>query len=116
MIEFFDREGRETAFCRDGHSVYLWNGTPAAFIDDDQVFAYSGRFIGLAKDGWIWDENGERLLFEFDAVGGPAKPKRQTKTAAGPRLANPARGTPHRMPTRPAPSAAWSDRSFADLI
>ena len=116
MIELFDREGRETAFCRDGQSIYLWNGTPAAFIDADEVFAYSGRSIGLARDGWIWDEHGERLMFEFDAVGGPAKPKRRTKTAAGPRRANPARGIPVRMPTRPAPLAAWSRHAFADLI
>ena len=41
MIELFDREGREAAFCRDGHSVYLWDGTPAAYITEDAVYAYS---------------------------------------------------------------------------
>jgi hypothetical protein len=116
MIELFDREGREAAFCRDGHSVYLWDGTPAAYINDDAVYAYSGRFIGWARDGWISDEAGARLLFEFDAVGGPDKPRRQTKTAAGPRRAKPAKGTPEPVSARPAPSLAWSERSIAELI
>lgn len=116
MIELFDREGRETAFCRDGHSVYLWNGTPAAYITDDEVFAYSGRLIGWTKDGWISDESGARLLFEFDAVGGPEKPKRQSKTATGPKRALPAKRAMHDTLARPKPSLAWSDRSFAELI
>lgn len=116
MIELFDREGRETAFCRDGHSVYLWNGTPAAYITDDEVFAYSGRLIGWTKDGWISDESGARLLFEFDAVGGPEKPRRQSKTIAGPRRAKPAKGIPQDVSVRPSPSLSWSERSFAELI
>lgn len=116
MIEMFDREGREAAFCRDGHSVYLWDGTPAAYIDGDAVYAYSGRLIGWSRDGWISNEAGGRLLFEFDAVGGPEKPRRQTKTTAGPRGTKPAKGTPEPVSPRPAPSQAWSDRSFAELV
>lgn len=116
MIELFDREGREAAFCRDGHSVYLWDGTPAAYITGDAVYAYCGRLIGWTRDGWICDENGERLLFEFDAVGGPEKPKRQSKTATGHKRALPAKAVPHDASARPTPSLAWSDRSFAELI
>lgn len=116
MIELFDRQGREAAFCRDGHAVYLWDGTPAAYITGEAVHAYSGRLIGWTRDGWISDENGERLLFEFDAVGGPQKPERQSKTPTGPKRALPAKGAPHGTVVRPKPSLAWSDRSFADLI
>jgi len=92
MIEFFDQAGREAAFCHDGHSLYLWNGKPAAFIYDDRVYAYSGRFIDWADRGWISDENGECLLFERDAVGGPKKPTCLTKTTPGPRGTKPPRG------------------------
>jgi hypothetical protein len=115
MIELFDREGREAAFCRDGDSLYLWDGTPAAYITGDAVYAYSGRLIGWIRDGWISDVAGGRL-FEFDAVGGPEKPRRQSKTTTGPRGPKPARETPEPASGRPAPSLAWSDRSFAELV
>lgn len=116
MIEFFDRTGSEAVFCQDGRSLYLWNGKAAAFIQDDKVFAYDGRFIGWADRGWILDEDGACLLFEHDAVGGPQKPKRQTKSTPGPRGAKPSRGGPQHAPPRPVASSVWSDRVFSDLI
>lgn len=116
MIEFFDRAGREAVFCHDGQSLYLWNGKAAAFIHDDKVYAYDGRFIGWADRGWISDADGACLLFERDAVGGPPKPKRQTKTTPGPRDAKPARARPQHAPSRPARPVAWSERVFAQLI
>ncbi|KQP92738.1 MULTISPECIES: 4-fold beta flower protein [unclassified Methylobacterium] len=116
MIEFFDRAGQEAAFCHDGHALYLWNGKPAAFLHDDKVYAYDGRFIGWADRGWISDETGACLLFEHDAVGGPDKPRRQTKTTPGPRGAKPARGEPGPTPPGRFSAATWSDRVFADLI
>jgi hypothetical protein len=116
MIEFFDRAGREAAFCHDGHSIYLWNGKPAAFIHDDKVYAYGGRFIGWADRGWISDESGECLLFERDAVGGPQKPSRLTKTTPGPRGAKPQRGERLPTPTGQANLTTWSEYVFSDLI
>lgn len=116
MIEFFDRSGNEAAFCHDGQSLYLWNGKAAAFIHDDKVYAYDGRFIGWADRGWISDEDGACLLFEHDAVGGPEKPKRRTKTTPGPRRAKPSRAEPEHASPRPPASLVWSDRVFSDLI
>ncbi|KQP33769.1 hypothetical protein ASF49_07830 [Methylobacterium sp. Leaf104] len=116
MIEFFDRAGSEAVFCHDGHSLYLWSGKAAAFIQDDKVYAYDGRFIGWADRGWISDEDGACLLFEHDAVGGPQKSKRQAKTIPGPRGVKPARAGLQPAPPRPAASTAWSDRVFSDLI
>ncbi|WP_420604683.1 4-fold beta flower protein [Methylobacterium sp.] len=116
MIEFFDRDGGEAVFCHDGHSLYLWNGKAAAFIHDDKVYAYDGRFIGWADRGWISDEDGACLLFERDAVGGPPKPQRQGNTTPGPRRPKPARAEMQQAPSRPASFAAWSHRVFSDLI
>lgn len=116
MIEFFDRAGGEAAFCHDGQSLYLWSGKAAAFIHDDKVYAYDGRFIGWADRGWISDADGACLLFEHDAVGGPQKPKRQAKTTPGPRGVRPSRSGLQPAPPRPAAAPAWSDRAFSDLI
>jgi hypothetical protein len=116
MIEFFDQAGREAIFCHDGHSLYLWSGKAVAFIHDDKVYAYDGRFIGWADRGWISDEQGACLLFERDAIGGPQKPSRQTKTTPGPRGPKPPRGERLPTPSGRANLKGWSDRVFSDLI
>lgn len=116
MIEFFDRAGGEAAFCQDGQSLYLWTGRAVAFIHDDKLFAYDGRFIGWVDRGWISDTDGACLLFEHDAVGGPEKPKRRAKTTPGPRGAKPSRAAPQDAPPRPVASPVWSDQMFADLV
>ncbi|HEX8418336.1 MAG TPA: hypothetical protein VF641_12125 [Methylobacterium sp.] len=116
MIEFFDKDGRATAFCDYGKDLYLWDGRPAAVIVDDTVFAYSGRFIGWVEDGWISDARGGRLLFEFDAVGGPVKPSRITKPPMGTRGAKLAKGAREPVPSRPVRGLAWSETTFAALI
>jgi hypothetical protein len=116
MIEFFDRAGREAVYCHDGQSLYLWSGEAAAFIHDDKVFAYDGRFIGWADRGWISDADGACLLFEHDAVGGPEKPRRQGKSTPGPRGARPSRAEPQQAPARLTGSLVWSERVFSDLI
>ena len=54
MIELWDATGRPVAYIdEDGESVYLWNGTPVAFVSDDAVHSYRGRFLGWFDDGWI---------------------------------------------------------------
>ena len=116
MIEYFDRSGRATAFCDYGKDVYLWDGQPAAFIHDETVFAYSGKPIGWITDGWLCDLAGARLLFEYDAVGGPAKPDRQKKTSPGTRGQKPQKPVRQDPGVRAALSQNWSDRAFAELI
>lgn len=116
MIEFFDQRGQATAFCERGTDVYLWDGRAAAFIHDDRVFAYSGRFIGWVDNGWISDADGHCLLFEFDAVGGPAKPNRGARPSPGARGPRPPKGAQQAVPPRPKFSSQWSERNFSDLI
>jgi hypothetical protein len=115
MIELFNRQGKATAFC-DGQSIYLWDGSPVAYLLDDNVFAFSGRFIGWLSDGWITDDQGKCLLFEPDAVRGPGKPQRQDKPAKGVPQAKPPRGALQTPPAHPAGSTEWSDHTFVQLV
>lgn len=116
MIEFFDRKGQPAAFCHDGRSIYLWDGRAVAILEDDAVFGYGGRHIGWLDDGWIRDAEGKCLLYEADAIRGPAKPQRGARTFPGARGLRPARGELQAVPARPARSEIWSDRTFLDLI
>lgn len=115
MIAFFDRHGRATAYCEDGKSLYFWDGKPAAYIDGDAVFAYPGHHVGWCQDGWIVDAEGGSLLFESDAIRGPAKPERASKSVPGPRQARPVKGAQSPLAARPVQGTTWSNRTFADL-
>ena len=115
MIEFFNRQGRATALC-DGQSIYLWDGRPVAYLLDEKVFAFSGRFIGWLSDGWITDAEGKCLLFESDAVRGPGKPQCTEKPAKGVPQAKPMRRALQVTPPRPTGRTEWSDLAFAELV
>lgn len=115
MIELFDRQGRAAAVCV-GQSIYLWDGTPVAYLLDDKVFAFSGRFIGWLMDGWIIDEDGKCLLFEPDAIRGPGKPQRQDKPAKGVFKAIPAKGELQAPSSHPVEFTEWSDHTFVQSV
>jgi hypothetical protein len=57
-IKFFDRLGRARAYCLDGVHIYLWDGTPAAFLRNDRIHAFDGSFVGWLRNGWIRDRAG----------------------------------------------------------
>lgn len=118
MISFFDRQGQAVAFCEDGRSIYFWDGKPAAYFDGDMVFAYPGHLVGWFQDGWIIDEQGDCLLFESDAIRGPAKPERLAKSTPAPRRPKPVKAarSAETLPRRPVQTTTWSDRSFAQLV
>lgn len=115
MIEFFDDQGRATAFC-DGRTIYLWEGRAVAYLLDDRVFAFSGRFIGWLTDGWIIDSQGNCLLFESDAIRGPGKPSRKGGSFKATPQPAPPRSSRQAVPARPPGSADWADSTFADLL
>jgi len=40
-------EGRAVAYIADdGISIYLYDGNPVAWIDNDTIWGYNGRYLG----------------------------------------------------------------------
>jgi hypothetical protein len=115
-IDFYDHTGRPVAYTDDGENIYLWGGRPVAFLSDDRVYSFSGRFVGWFWDGWIRDRYGDCVLFTSEATGGPAKPALQSRPARDAQQARRERGTQQAPPARPAPSANWSKSTFEGLI
>jgi hypothetical protein len=92
MITFYNRNGRVVAYLDDdGMSIYLFNGHPAALLEDGSIYAYTGKYLGWFQDGWIFDRAGKGAFFTDDAQGGPSKPAREPGSARGARGAHPAR-------------------------
>lgn len=108
---FYDRNGRAVAWYdneQEDPAIYLYNGTPVAWISDESIYGYSGRHFGWFIDGWVRDSRGQAVLFTAGSTGGPARPARNACPARAARSARPARGARQARPARPARSLSWS--------
>lgn len=49
----------------DDATIYLWNGKPVAFLENDGsdmcVFGFNGNFLGRYENGIVRDENGNAV-------------------------------------------------------
>jgi 4-fold beta-flower domain-containing protein len=68
-FSLFDSSGRPAAYVSEGLTIYLWSGTPVAYLTEDDlsdgfhVYGFNGRHLGWFISGIIRDHHG-------DAVGG----------------------------------------------
>ena len=75
QISLFDSEGEARAYIdydKDS-TIFMWDGTPVAFIEKDVrgdlcVFGFNGSFLGWYKDGIIYDKKGYTVGARKDAV------------------------------------------------
>jgi hypothetical protein len=107
----YNVQGRAIAYVYEGEYIYLYDGTPAAFLNDEHIYDFGGKYLGWMQDGWTFDRRGNRVFFTEDATGGPARPARQARPARGARQARPARGARQARPAKPARSLSWSNMS-----
>jgi hypothetical protein len=109
MMYFYDSTGAPCCFSPDSSTLYLWNGQPAAYVQNNVVFAFGGRHLGWYSAGWLFDRQNRPALFTLDASGGPTRP---TIKQSGPKAAMPKQAPmpgQQQMPAmRGAPSRTWS--------
>lgn len=110
ITTFYNSEGRAVAYIDDdGEAIYLYDGSPVAWLSDDGMFAYSGKFLGWLSDGWVRDLRGDCAFFtDSTSGGGPVRPVRQVKPVRGVRGIRPVRGVRQVRPVRPVNSLSWS--------
>ena len=114
--DFFDRHGRATCHSPDGENLYLWNGKPVGYVDDDRIYSYRGRLLGWFLNGWVYDRSNRPALFSAAASGGPVRPVRQARPAKSARQARPARSVRQVAHVRPVRSMSWSPVAGADYF
>ena len=74
-LNFFDKNGKPIAYTEDGEHIYLFSGTPVAYIYEDAIYSFSGVQLGWFEDGWVRDLQGQCVFFTEKASGnGPFKP------------------------------------------
>ena len=75
-ITLFDRYGHSTAYIAtdDGMTIYLWNGNPVAYLEQDpaggfHIFGFNGRHLGWLVDGIVRDQRGDAVCAQREAMG-----------------------------------------------
>ena len=64
-ISLFDYKGDAIAYIdtNDEMNIYLWEGKPVAYVNNDSVYGFNGKHLGWLKQGIIRDHNGYAVGF-----------------------------------------------------
>ena len=117
MLTFYNSNGNAIAYISDDNqSIYLYNGTPVAWLSGENIYAYNGKYLGWIQDGWVFDRNGTRAFFTENASGGPIKPVKAVRPVKGVRDVRPVRSVRETRPARPVRSLNWSQLSNNDYF
>jgi hypothetical protein len=69
-IALFDREGTAIAYIDTGEdlTIFLWNGSPVAYLEKTSIYGFNGKHLGWFKDGIVRDHQGNGVGFVEGAV------------------------------------------------
>lgn len=115
-IVFYNRTGRPIAHTENSTDIYLYTGELVAYLEDDSVYACSGKHLGWFIDGWILDHDGKHVFFSDIATGGPARPTRQASPGKAVRRNRPVKGTREPKPTYPERNPGWSHHASEEFF
>lgn len=107
-IVFYNQKGQPVAYCKDNTHIYLFDGTPAAYLNQGSVYSYTGVHLGRFQKGWIRDNRGNCVFYTDNAIGGPVKPVKRVSPVKSARCARPAKSARQARPASPAKTLSWS--------
>jgi hypothetical protein len=109
---FYDRHGRPIAYTEDRLHIYLFDGTPVGYFDEESIYSYRGIHLGRYEDGWVRDNSGRCVFFTENVTGsGPVQPVKHVKPVKHVNHVLPVKYLRHVKPVRPVNMLAWSDLS-----
>jgi hypothetical protein len=118
QISLFDNEGEARAYIdyNEEATIFMWEGTPVAFIEKDEsnlcVFGYNGSFLGWYEDGIIYDKNGYAVGARKGAVNMIPKIER----VKGIQKIIPIRPITPITPIQPVLKISWGSTSLTDVL
>lgn len=107
-MDFHTRAGDACCYVVDGTHLYLWDGSPSAYIVEGRVYSFTGRQLGWFENGWLYDRSNRPALYSADARGGPVKPVRKVKPVKSVRQVRPIKSVRQVALVRPVRSLSWS--------
>jgi hypothetical protein len=113
---FYDRHGSAIAYSDDDVHVFLFDGEPVAYLEDDAMYSYPGELMGWFEDGWLRDKDGRCVAFSEQAQGGPPHSVNERRPYPALKQALPLQQRRDPRALRPIHSNAWSALTATDFF
>jgi hypothetical protein len=86
-------------------SIYLWDGKPVAYLDEDSIYGFNGKHLGWLKGGAIYDHDGNVVAAVAEAFSSSVA----TPPAKGFKQFKPFKSFKEFKPFKPFFSSTWSE-------
>lgn len=118
QVSLYDSEGEARAYIdfNEEATIFMWDGTPVAFIEAENdeicIFGFNGNFLGWFEDGIIYDKKGYTVGVRKGAINMVYKPER----IKGIQKIVPMRPIIPLTPIQPIWRNYWSDVSLIEFL
>ncbi len=112
-MTFYDRSGNPVAYIDNRSSdIYLFDGTPVAYLNGNTVYSFRGKHLGWFEDGWVRDLNGRCSFFTENVRGsGPVTPVTRISPVPSVQRIAPIKSVEQVSRVRAVDSLSWSELS-----
>lgn len=118
QLSLFDSEGEARAYIDydEEATIFMWDGTPVAFVEKDGsdlcVFGFNGSFLGWYEDGVMYDKKGYAVGARKGAVSMITKIERIKSI----QRITPIRPITPITPIQPILKSSWSNTSLTEFL
>jgi hypothetical protein len=118
QISLFDSQGDARAYIdfEEDATIFMWDGTPVAFLDKDGddicVFGFRGGFLGWYENGMIYDKNGYTVGARKEALSMLTNMERMK----GMQKMTPMRPMTSMTPMKPFWKNRWSATTLTEFL
>lgn len=118
QVSLYDSDGEARAYIDfdEEATIFMWDGTPAAFIENDRrdlcVFGFNGIFLGWYEDGIIYDKKG----YAVGARKGATNMMTKMERMKGMQKMTPMRPMTPMTPMKPMWKSSWSSTSLTEFL
>ena len=108
---FYNKTGQPICYLsgKDDETIFLFNGTPVAYIYNKSVYSFKGKHLGWYENAWIYDKNGYCIFYTEHASGGPIKPVKRIAPVKSITRVVPIKSVKSIPPVRPIKRLQWGD-------
>ncbi len=118
QITLLDSDGEAVSYIdyKENGTIFMWDGTPVAFIHNDRrdicIIGFNGKFLGWYEDGIIYDKQGYVAGARKGAVNMIAKTEKIKRI----QKITPIRPITPISPIKPILRSRWSNTSLTEFL
>jgi hypothetical protein len=118
QISLFDNNGEPRAYIDfdEEATIFFWDGTPVAFLEQDGreicVIGFNGNFLGWYEDGIVYDKKG----YPVGAREGATNMMTKMERMKGMQKMTPMRPMTPMSPMQPMWKSSWSSTSLTEFL